>query len=384
MPTPPLRADDPSVQEALKIWDGLQKPRISVVAETMGLEWKAAKRRIDCGLAARALDPAVHIGMEAVGTGLTPAGMWIKTPKSKDGLSHSIYLKPSQAPDDILERIRGAFEGIETAKPVAPPRDVMADLNSIYPVCDIHANMRAVSANTKGDEYNLDLMADDVLMAFQKVMLRTPDSEEATLILNGDTLDTDNEAGTTPKSGHILHKDQTQYAAISKVVDVTRVVISLLLGKHKRLRIRVLPGNHDPTAHIAITMALLGYLSNEERVTVEADDYDLFMMQWGRSAVFAHHGDIPRKWSEFALSLSDYCPFWSETHHRVCFFGHGHNENKQDFGAITVEMLRPFAPSGAFAAKLKFRQRRALHSITFDRTDGIVTRALDPINRLTA
>lgn len=282
---------------------------------------------------------------------------------------------------DVVQTIREAFEGVAVAPTVAPPADVLSDACSVYPVCVIHANMIANAATTGGDEYSLELMASDLIGAVQRIMARTPDSEQAVLILNGDTLDTDNAKGVTPRSGHIMHKEVSQYAATLYVIRVVRVVIGLLLEKHSTLRIRVMRGNHDESAHIAITCGLIGHYAQEPRVTVDDVERDLFQMQWGDCAIFAHHGDIPSKWERFALMLSDVCPFWSATHHRTCYFGHGHRDKEHDFGAVKIEMLRPFTPLNAHGAGLGFVQRRQLKCITYDKRDGPISTSLDPIRR---
>lgn len=365
-----------------RVWELVEAGHsIQKITEITGFTYNATKNLRERARKWAEQDPAIRGAMEAVGTSTTPSALWVKYPPKDGEPGYSVYFKPTEVQEDKLSAIREAFDAMLPAPPIVPPRDVLVDLNAIYPVCDIHANMRALATYTGGDDYNLDLMHDDVLMAFTKVLARTPDSEEATLILNGDTLDTDNEVGTTPGHGHILPKDSGQHDALRRVVTVIRIVIGMLLGKHKRLRIRVMRGNHDETAHFAVAMALEGHYANEERVTVEDCGFDLFMHQWGDCATFAHHGDVPGKWEAFALHLSDICPFWSSTFHRTCFFGHGHKDLVRDFGAVRIEMLRPFTPLSKWAADMKFIQRRALHSITLDKRDGIVNRAMDPIRR---
>src|SRR5690606_5987905 len=161
-----------------------------------------AKRK---GLLPANPDPAVNAGMEAVGTTITPAGMWIKTPKDEDGIARSIYIKPQQeAAEDVLERIRGAFEGMEPAPPVAAPEAVVDDLCTVYPLMDLHLGMRAWSAETGEQDYDLSIACRDMRYAFAKVLALTPASKEAVLILGGDTLHADDDNAETPTSTHKL------------------------------------------------------------------------------------------------------------------------------------------------------------------------------------
>jgi hypothetical protein len=104
------------------------------------------------------------------------------------------------------------------------------------------------------------------------------------------------------------------------------------------------------------------------------------MFQWGRSAIFSHHGDKGKP-EQMVRYFSDICRFWSDTRHRHYFTGHVHHDQAKDFGAIKWESLRAFCPPDAYAASMGYASRRALQSITFHKVDGIVARAYDPIER---
>lgn len=380
MPTPRLRSDDPSVIKAMEVWDSLKDPRPSDVAEALGWEWKKAKRHIQCGLEARERDPAISAGMEAVGTGIVPSGMWIKTGKDEDGVSRSIYLKPAQAADDVLERIRTAFEGLEPAKPVVAPEAVLGDLCTVWPLMDLHLGMRAWALETGSQDYDLNLACQDLRHAFAKVLALTPASKEAVLILGGDTLHADDNRAETPQSKHKLDVDGRQFKVIETAISILSEVIELLASKHAHLTIRVLRGNHDMNSHAVLTFALAERYRNEPRVAVEKDPRDLFMKQWGKSAIFAHHGDRGKP-DRMALYISDVCPFWSETKHRHYLVGHVHHDHAKDIGPLRYESLRAFCPPDSYAAGMGYGPRRALQALTFHNRDGLVLRALDPIER---
>ena len=325
-------------------------------------------------------DPAIAAGMDAIGTTLVPAGMWIKTGKDADGVSRSIYLKPSQTSDDVLERIRAAFEGMEPAKLVAPPETVHEDLCTVYPLMDLHLGMMAWGRETGSEDYDLSLACRDMRHAFAKVLALVPASKEAILILGGDTLHADDDRAETPQNKHKLDVDGRQFKVIDTAIAILSETIERLLEKHSRLTIRVLRGNHDMHSHMVLTFALAERYRNDPRVVVDKDPRDLFMKQWGRSAIFAHHGDRAKP-DRMALYISDVCPFWSETRHRHYFVGHVHHDHAKDIGPLRYESLRAFCPPDSYAAGMGFGPRRALQAVTFHKNDGPVLRALDPIER---
>jgi len=319
--------------------------------------------------------------MDAVGTGITPAGMWIKTGKDENGVSRSVYIRPQQeTAEDVLARIREAFEGMEPAKPVAPPETVHEDLCTVYPLMDLHLGMRAWGQETGSEDYDLSLACRDMRHAFAKVLALVPASKEAILILGGDTLHADDDRAETPQNKHKLDVDGRQFKVIDTAIAILSETIERLLEKHSRLTIRVLRGNHDMHSHMVLTFALAERYRNDPRVVVDKDPRDLFMKQWGRSAIFAHHGDRAKP-DRMALYISDVCPFWSETRHRHYFVGHVHHDHAKDIGPLRYESLRAFCPPDSYAAGMGFGPRRALQAVTFHKNDGPVLRALDPIER---
>lgn len=125
-------------------------------------------------------------------------------------------------------------------------------------------------------------------------------------------------------------------ALIAKVID-------RLSEKHSAVLVRVLRGNHDEHAHLVLTFALAERYRDSDRVTVEKEPRDLFMMQWGRCLISAHHGDKAKP-DRLAMYLSDVCPFWSDTRHRHIFTGHIHHDSAKDLGPMRWESLRAFCP----------------------------------------
>ena len=341
-------------------------------AETLRNRYSQAKAK---GLH---LDQAIQNSMAAVNTGMVPQLAWAKTEKDANGVAYSVLLKPQELPSDTLERIRDAFEGMKPAKPVRAPASSMADLCTLYPLFDVHLGMHAWGRETGGADYDLGLATGDLRTAFSRVMRLTPDSAEAILLIGGDFFHADDERAETPQSKHKLDVDGRHFKVLERGVSVLSEVVGNLLTKHQGVTIRIMRGNHDPHSHMVLTFALAERYRNEPRVTLQKDPHDMFMYHWGRAAIFAHHGDKGKP-QQMALYLSDICPFWSATRHRHLFTGHIHHDTGTDFGPIRHESLRAFCPPDAYSAR--FGGRRAMQAITFDKADGLVLRALDPIER---
>lgn len=378
MPTPPL--PDELLREMVQAWRA-HDCKAHLAAQALGINPKTFDSRLQ---AARArglhIDPAISDAMRAVKTGMVPTLAWAKT-KSEDGTSYSVLLKPEQEqPPDFLERLAVAFAEIPAAPVTPAPEAVMSDLCTVYPLMDAHVGLHSWGRETGDQDYDLKHAAQDMRHAFAKVLAFTPPSTRAVLLVGGDYLHSDDTRAETPASKHKLDMDGRFFKVLDVGIAILAETVERLLSKHKDVVVRVLRGNHDPHACLTLTFALAERYRNEPRVTVDKDPRDLFMAQWGKCAIFAHHGDRGKP-QQMAMYLSDVCPFWSETRHRHYLTGHVHHDQAKDFGPLRWESLRAFCPPDTYAAGMGYGGRRALQSLTFHMQDGLVLRALDPIDR---
>jgi hypothetical protein len=375
----------PRQQQALEAY--ARHGSISAATKEMGMDRRDFLRLLDrAGLDAKArqklrVDPAIADSMAAAGTNMVPSMAWVKVAATEGQPGYSVMLRPEgEEPEAVADRIRAALEGMKPADPVVPPESVMADLCAVYPLMDAHVGMMAWGRETGSQDYDLEHAAKDMRHAFAKVLAMTPPARQAVLLIGGDYFHSDDTRAETPASRHKLDVDGRFYKVLDVGIGIIAETVHQLLQKHANLLVRVLRGNHDPHSSMMLNFALAERYRNEPRVMVEKDPRDLFMMQWGKCAIFAHHGDKGKP-QQMALYLSDVCPFWSQTRHRHYLTGHVHHDHAKDLGPLRYESLRAFCPPDAYAASMGYGGRRALQSMTFHKQDGLVLRAMDPIDR---
>jgi hypothetical protein len=350
-------------------------------ARELGVHQKTIYETLKAANKWDSLDPAVQGAMRQVSTGIVPSGMWVKTKPTEDAPGYSVYLRPeaeTASDEDRLTRIREVFEGMEAAPIIAPPETFQGDLLSLYPLFDVHLGMHAWGKETCGPDYDLSLAKSDLARAFGKVLALTPNSETAVLLIGGDFFHADDNRSETPASRHKLDTDGRHDKVLNDGIEILVSVVTALAQKHSRLTIRVLRGNHDEHAHKVLTYALRGEFRKTERITVDTSPHDWFFMQFGRFLLAAHHGDKGDV-KTMALKLSDMISFWSECCWRFLYTGHVHKDHVIDLGAIRCESLRAVCPPDSYGAR--WPSRRALQSITFDKSSGTIMRAIDPIER---
>lgn len=326
-------------------------------------------------------DPGITEALER--TGISPERAthgWRRVQDPETGSWDSVFWKAPKFAETFIEQLREAFETVSRAEPIEPPETVIADLCTVYPLMDVHFGMLADKDETGVSDYDIKRATADMRHAFAKIGALTPASAKAILIIGGDFFHADDNRNETPANRHKLDVDSRYARTLRAGVDIVAHIIDNLAARHASVTVRVLRGNHDEHSHEALSIGLEQRYRLSDHISVSWGPRDIFMAQWGKCLIAAHHGDKAPP-ERLTLTLSDICPFWSDTRHRYCFTGHVHKDQARDVGPLRWESLRAFAPPDAYAAGMGYAGRRAMQALTFHRRDGLVLRAIDPIER---
>jgi hypothetical protein len=317
-------------------------------------------------------DPAIADSMKAVGTNLVPKLAWAKT-KSEDGTSYSVLLKPQEMPEETLDRIREAFEGMAAAPVVPAPAYVESDLLTIYPIADAHVGMMAWGKET-GEDYDTNLAADRIKEWVGRCVASSPASETAVILDVGDLTHADDQTNQTPASKHPLDVDTRHYRTLEVVIAALSQTIETALGKHKHVHVRILPGNHNRTSFMAVMFALAERYRNEPRVSVHKNPSEFFVMEWGKVMLCAHHGDKSKADRLVHFMADEFAEIWGRTRHRFLWTGHLHHHKSQDIGGCKWEQLRALTARDAYAASHAYTARSQMQAVTYHRDRGEIQR----------
>lgn len=378
MSTPPLPKE--ALLEAVNAWRENGNSYMSA-AQSLGMHYDKFKYRMD-----RAKQLGLHLseGAQTVvcRAKLAPAeakGGWIHD-YDQDGkkIGTTRWAAPTDLPDDILDRIRSAFDGLFRAPVVGAPVDVSDDLCNVLPLYDVHWGMAAWGAETGGHDYDIDLARDDLMRGMEAVLGTAPMADTCILILGGDLTHADDDTALTPHSKHPLDVSARMYRVIDTAIAIVKYAVTRALQHHRRVVVRVLRGNHDENSHRAIAFALREWMADDPRAWIDMGPQEIFQYQWGRAAIFAQHGD-KMKPVDLALKLSDICPFWSEAPHRYAYTGHKHRMAAERIGGLNWERLEPFAPADMYGAS--WVNRRAMKIDTYHKKRGRIATAIDPLER---
>jgi predicted phosphodiesterase len=308
-------------------------------------------------------------------------GGWIKVPASDGTPAHSVRWSVPQddsATDDLLDRATAAFSTIVASVAVLPPANVRAELCNVLPLYDVHWGMAAWSGETGGDDYDLDLARSDLIAGLERVLEIAPQADTCVILVGGDFFHANDNTAQTQKSKHVLDVAARMFRVIDTAIDALKYVTTRALENHESVVIRVLRGNHDEDSCKILAFALREWLRDNNRASIDMDQRDLFQFQWGRAAIYGHHGDKGKP-EGFALKLADVSPFWSACKFRYAYTGHQHKLQAERIGGLYWERLDPFAPSDDYGST--WVNRRALKIDTYHKNRGRVGTYLDPIER---
>jgi len=301
---------------------------------------------------------------------------WRRVQNKETGSWDSVFWKADTAQDDLTswaDLFREALGDVPAPLPALMPDDVSHDLLPRYIIADIHFGMRAWADET-GQEYSIEIAAKRLAEASAMLINAAPYTDRALILNLGDTLHQNDGKNMTPTSGHILDVDGRFAQAAMAAVRSHVSLIEAAKAKHKQIDVVVLAGNHDPDFTHMLAIALVMRYETDERVTVHFHPAKLWVWEFGRTMLSAHHGDKTKP-DRLAMQVADvHAPIWGRTYWRYMDTGHIHQDSSKDIGGIFWESHRAITTRDAAAAGFGYTGRSTMKCITVHRERGEVMR----------
>lgn len=379
MPTPllqPGHPEWPNVEQAWQVYSSMggKLGAVKAAAEAVGRSHKTVHHWIERYRSWQAASPGQQAAVERTGLDVAQATHGWRVIQHEDGSRDSVFWKAPPLPDDTLERIRAAFEGMEPAAVVPPPTHKAGDLLTAYLIADAHFGLKAWGRET-GEDFDTKKAAQRLRTWVGSLIMASPPSETALILDVGDLTHADDTTASTPKSKHGLDVDTRHFLTLDTVIIALNAAVEMALQKHKRVKVRILPGNHNPHAYMAIVFALAAWWRENDRVEVEKEPGEFYVDTFGSVLLAAHHGDKAKAERMVLKLAADYPELWGQSRHRYLFTGHLHHHKSQDIGGVHWEQLRAMTARDAYAAAHAYTARAELQAITYHREKGEVSRA---------
>lgn len=396
MPTPPL--SDELAQQAADAFRTHGKKHLA--AEALGVNYKTFEHRLKVAakrgmLGTRPVMPGFAIKSVASKEGEAwvrqtrehgeqfevPAGHVTKGVSAlvdADGRIIQAWHKTSQDAEAqtaaFAAMVAALKEDLPRVTMMLPPASVEDDLLNQFVVTDSHFGMLAHREET-GADYDLKLAEQLLLDWFTAAVAGAPQAHTAVLAQLGDLLHHDSLESVTPARKHVLDADSRLHKVVRVVIRTLRRIIDMLLQKHRHVHVIMASGNHDPASSVWVRELLAAIYEDEPRVTIDTSPSLYYAYEWGRTALFFHHGHKRGVNNVDATLAGMFKEIFGRSAYAFAHVGHLHSDEGRKSALMYIERHETLAAPDAYAAGGGWLSGRSAKVITYSKEFGEVGRA---------
>ena len=361
-----------------QIYDTVQRlGSKAAAARELGLDTKTVRYAYAMAQAWLGTDDGIKAALESTGLS-TETGKhgWRRVQNKETGSWDSVFWKADATQEEVTswgDIFREALGTVPNPLPAPMPDNVSHDLLPRYLIADVHFGMKAWAEET-GAEYNIAIAAQRLAEASATLINAAPYTDRAVILNLGDSGHMNSSSNVTPTSGHLLDVDGRFAQAAMAAVRAHVNMIEAAKAKHKNIDVVILAGNHDPDFSSMLSIALVFKYEADERVTVHFNPAKMWVMEFGRNMLCAHHGDKTKPERLVQQAADVHAPIWGRTYWRYLDTGHIHSDTAKDIGGMKFESHRAITSLDAAAAGFAYTGRSSMKCVTLDRERGEVMR----------
>ena len=323
---------------------------------------------------------SIHIGSEKH-QGTVPEGMAIKgisRLQDADGNTSVEWVKYDATKRDhnsVIQDLKNAFNDIPAAIPIENDIQTNSKLLAFYPLADLHLGLDASLSET-GLRWTLPIAIKKFQHCMRRVASGTENAHTAIVLSGGDLTHTDSMKPLTPASGNIMDVSARWPEIFDAGIKLLVYQIELIRHKHKKIIVRILPGNHDETTAIAIAYALNQRYRKDKKVTVDTDHSIFFWYRFGKTMLGATHGHTCKLVDMPMVMANARKEDWGKS--EFCFVHGFHIHHKTKFiwedGGVVGETHRSPCAQDSYHFQKAYLSGRSMQSITYHKDEGEYSR----------
>ena len=291
-----------------------------------------------------------------------PSGQWVKS--SIDSKAQELMMR---------EAINAMKEEIPRLAAIEAPATSNEQLCNCYVITDYHLGMLSWKEET-GDDWDIKIAEELIVKWFKQAIAQSPNSKQAVFAQLSDFLHFDGMDAVTPSSKHLLDVDTRFAKLVRSAIRVLRIVIDMLLSKHEQVHIIMADANHDPVSQIWLREWFSVLYENEPRINVDKSPNPYNAFEWGKTALFFHHGHKRKVANVSEVFASQFREIYGRTKYAYAHMGHLHHLDVKENSMMIVEQHRTLAPADAYAARGGWLSGRDAKVITYSKDYGEVSR----------
>lgn len=283
------------------------------------------------------------------------------------------------SPDDALraEAMRAAVEAmaekIPREKPRPAPATVSGELCNVYVLTDFHLGMLSWREET-GADWDANIAEAMLVDWFAAAIAQAPQADTAVFAQLGDFLHFDGLEAVTPTSRHLLDADTRFTKLVRVAIRAVRRVIGMLLVRHRHVHVLMAEGNHDMASSVWLRELLACQFEDEPRVSVDRSPDPYYCVEWGKTALFFHHGHKRRPADIDKVFAAKFREVFGRTRYAYAHMGHLHHIAAKETNLMVVEQHRTLAAPDAYAARGGWMSGRDAVVVTYHKAYGEVSR----------
>jgi len=290
------------------------------------------------------------------------SGQWVKT-----------RLDDSKMQAIMMETIEALKEEIPRVTLMLPPPMGNDKLLNCYVITDYHMGMLAWHEEC-GEDWDVKIAEALIIKWFAQAIQQSPSANTAVFAQLSDFLHFDGMDAVTPASKHLLDVDSRFSKLVRSSIRVLRTVITMLLQKHQNLHIIMADANHDPVSQIWLREWFSVMYENEPRVSVDTSPNPYNAYEFGKTALFFHHGHKRRVHNVSEVFAGQFREMFGRTKYAYAHMGHLHHVDVKENNLMIVEQHRTLAPADAYSARGGWLTGRDAKVITYSKEFGEVSR----------
>lgn len=268
--------------------------------------------------------------------------------------------------DGVVEAVKNAMADVKgTSVLYPPPAEVDPTTFTVIPLVDWHVGLMAWARET-GENYDLKIARDVILKAMAKVIALSPPSKKCVVLGIGDMLHADGYEALTSRSQNQLDVDGRYPKVLDTAVEMIRATVDMASQRFAHVTVRILPGNHDLRATVALNVGLRLLYENNERITFDNSPSYYWWHREGKVLLGATHGDKVGMKDLPIIMAHDNPGDWAKSTYRRVYTGHIHNERSVEVGGVLVTSMRSPVAKDAWHTFEGYRSGRSVYSDTYD------------------
>jgi predicted phosphodiesterase len=215
---------------------------------------------------------------------------------------------------------------------------------------DLHLGKLAWSEETGHGNWDLKIAENVYKEAIEDLLSRSPEAEEAWLIVGNDFFNVDNDAGTTT-AGTPQDEDGRWQKTFKKGKEILLWSIGRLRKKYSKVKVIVVYGNHDKQRTYYVGEVLAEAAKSMTGVEVDNRPLDRKFFQWGDTGLGFTHGDRIKVRDLAHLVQNEARQIWGNTKRFELHLGHLHQDIVKSLGGVTVRWIPALCPPDAWHSK---------------------------------